>query len=498
MIPSPDAYPKGRIIGPNGRTILVNLVSAMKQETILSTLQPFLNVAGPKRGFPENPDGQRILGRLSEMNRDPVHVTALNQLLHLVHEAGVTPGFFKYYFQVEPSKHPYPVDKVMDRLPPLDEKGISSLRQLEWGLRRFFIDALLYSPDLRSAYRELRTWKFEDIASFFEGKRYDSESMKDRGPVLRFHSIPVDDRYLISEVACKAYSATGPERRFHIEQVLLSQYLKTGGGKTKIGTLFDPNGSLAREEPHEQMMLEFLAEEIMEEQIESEDDIRSRVGHIATRFANAREQAIENTRLYLSIVNELDVYVATSMRRRDDFRNMANDCKEIFSSEGLSAFRVRYFDPTMSAAEGHEDKGLIECLMVKCAKVVLYFAGESDSFGKDAEIAMAMSLGKPVIILCPDTKKGEQRERFFRDIHPLSRLIHFDSGVTIGAMVTRRKDIVAQVLERILDNRMEYNLEITAEGYLRLRERLTESVVRLQTNWRLLREAFWNYYHGVA
>jgi hypothetical protein len=150
----------------------------------------------------------------------------------------------------------------------------------------------------------------------------------------------------------------------------------------------------------------------------------------------------------------------------------------------------------MSAATGHEDKGLIECLMVKCAKVLLYFAGETDSFGKDAEVAMAMSLGKPVIILCGEDEKGAQRAKFFRDIHPLSRLIHFDTGVACGAVVTQKLDTVVQLLERVFNNTMEYDLE-QKDGYLRLRERLTGSVARLQTASDILREAFWNYYHNV-
>ena len=97
------------------------------------------------------------------------------------------------------------------------------------------------------------------------------------------------------------------------------------------------------------------------------------------------------------MIDDLDIYVATSMRTRDDFRNMAGFCEEIFSNNRLKDFSLRYFDPTLSAASGHEDKGLIECLMVKCAKLLVYVAGERDSYGKDAEAAMALSQGKPVI-----------------------------------------------------------------------------------------------------
>lgn len=132
------------------------------------------------------------------------------------------------------------------------------------------------------------------------------------------------------------------------------------------------------------------------------------------------------------MVGDLDVYVATSMRTREDFRNMANVCERIFSEQRLKGLELRYFDPTLSAAAGHEDKGLIECLMVKCAKVLVYCAGDRESYGKDAEAAMALSFGKPVIFYCD----SERRNRFYRDVHPLSRLIEFETGVAVGAMVT--------------------------------------------------------------
>jgi hypothetical protein len=147
----------------------------------------------------------------------------------------------------------------------------------------------------------------------------------------------------------------------------------------------------------------------------------------------------------------------------------------------------------MSAAQGHEDKGIIECLMVKCAKVLIYTAGDKDSFGKDAEAAMALSLGKPVIFLCDE----EGRKRFFREVHPLSRLIDFKSGVAVGVMATSSVDDVAILLSRVFENAMEYDLEHKKRGYFRLKERLTGSTVRLQTNDALLRETFSNCYHRL-
>lgn len=196
------------------------------------------------------------------------------------------------------------------------------------------------------------------------------------------------------------------------------------------------------------------------------------------------------------MVNDLDVYVATSMRTRDDFRAMAKDCEEIFSNRCLQDLSLRYFDPTLSAASGHEDKGLIECLMVKCAKALVYCAVDRESYGKDAEAAMALSLGKPVIFYCSESR----RSRFYRDVHPLSRLIHFETGVAVGAIVTHQLHEVSELLSRIFENKMEYYLDHDfnrKQGYIRLKERLTGSIVRLQTNDRMLTETFWNHYHTV-
>ncbi len=137
-------------------------------------------------------------------------------------------------------------------------------------------------------------------------------------------------------------------------------------------------------------------------------------------FDDARKAALRNTQYFLSMANDLDVYVATSMRTRSDFRKMADFCEKVFRHASLKDLTLRYFDPTVSAAEGHEEKGLIECLMVKSAKILVYCAGERDSFGKDAEAAMALSLGKPVIFYCD----AAERERFFSEVHPLIKQTH--------------------------------------------------------------------------
>ena len=433
-----------------------------------------------------------VVDRLRSIEKEPLPRSQLNQLLVLSNEAGVTEGFFNYYWLEAPHSHPYVVRSVEG----FDEgflkvDAIRSLSHLKWGLYRFYTDALLYFGNVRSAYRFLRDLDHDELSSFFDALRIDTDAMRKRGPALPLEPIAKECRYLISEMACKSFA---PSDEGDVDLLtVLAQGLreqKSASGASTIGDLLKES-ALPPEYRDRVGQFRFSASALLEEEVEDESGLMATYGVVRAEFDTARRSALKNTRLYLSMIDELDVYVATSMRDRADFHSMAEFCDDIFTTPKLGALHLRYFDPTLSAAEGHEDKGLIECLMVKSAKVLVYSAGAKESWGKDAEAAMALSLGKPVIFYCDD----DQRERFYRDVHPLSRLIDFKSGVPVGAIVTSRHDDVRELLARIFENRMEYVIDQSKAGHLRLRERLTQSVVRLQTSDELLRETFWNYYH---
>ena len=294
-------------------------------------------------------------------------------------------------------------------------------------------------------------------------------------------------------MACKSYG-TAPEDDSELKTFLVKAYRehrKSGDSKVSVRTLL--TGDFAKAENINQLQFTFSADDILDVEISSEADINEKYVRVARDFLAARKMALENTAKYLSLVNDLDVYVATSMRSREDFRDMADVCEKIFRDARIKPLHLRFFDPTLSAAEGHQDKGLIECLMVKCARVLIYCAGGKESYGKDAEAAMALSLGKPVIFYC----SKEDRARFYKDVHPLSRLINFDTGVAVGALVTDKVSEVALLLQRIYENTMQYELLQPKSGYLHLSEKKTGSIVRIQTNDRMLAEAFWNYYRST-
>src|SRR5450755_2012449 len=86
---------------------------------------------------------------------------------------------------------------------------------------------------------------------------------------------------------------------------------------------------------------------------------------------------------------------------------------------------------------------------------------------------------------------GNQEKRFIRCIltmsHPLSRLIEFSSGIPVGAIVTDKLEDVVNIVDRVLTNDMEYKLEQGKPGHFQLKEKTTNSIVRLQTADLLLR-----------
>ena len=342
------------------------------------------------------------------------------------------------------------------------------------------------------------------LVEFFNEKRFHTEIIKERGHSLDFNEIDEEDRYLISEMVCKSLdSKDGAENA--LKKKMLDRYKEAndaGVTKVRVGVLLDKNANLKKykDVPDVKIALkekgielaqddEITTADIINEVITCLADIDKILIPLQKRFDAARKQAIENTKLSLSLVNDIDVYVATSMRTKDDFLNMAKNCKQIFKAPDIKEFNLRYFDPTMSASDGHEDKGIVECLMVKCAKVLIYSSGDKDSYGKDVEAAMALSSGKPVIFFCPD----EIRHKLSKDIHPLTKIIDFKTGVANGAMVAKNIPEVIGILKRLFNNDMQYKLK-KDDGYFRLKEISTDSTIRIQTSDLFMSKIFWNYF----
>jgi hypothetical protein len=110
--------------------------------------------------------------------------------------------------------------------------------------------------------------------------------------------------------------------------------------------------------------------------------------------------------------DHMDVYVATSMREKHDFWNVSRFVTEVFGKPEVADLKLRYFDPTQAYCPHRIDKGLSEALMLKRASCAIYMAGESDTLGKDSELAATLAQGKPVIAYVP---RLEDYERFKKE-----------------------------------------------------------------------------------
>ncbi len=223
------------------------------------------------------------------------------------------------------------------------ETSISSISQLEEGIDRFLKLALISYGNIRFAYKIFSSNSDVLKEKIFKLARYDIEEFKGRhAPLIDIEEIPADKTYYLGYI---------------IERELNEAFKK------------DPN-----------------SEEIKNMMAEREDWI---------------EVGKKNQTAYLAS-DHLDVYVATSMRLPHEYVSISQIVNQIFKSNELQELELRWFDPTQAYCKQRIDKGLSEALMLKRASCTLYLAQETDTLGKDSELASTLAQGKPVIAYVPE------------------------------------------------------------------------------------------------
>lgn len=152
---------------------------------------------------------------------------------------------------------------------------------------------------------------------------------------------------------------------------------------------------------------------------------------------------IGNNNTYL-ISDNMDVYIATSMRERHEYVIINDFIKDVFNLPYIKELNLRYFNPTQAYCENRVDKGLTEALMLKRADCTIYLAQESDTLGKDSELANTLAQGKPVIVFVPEGNSDD-----------VDRLIEISTSMYKGKS---RKDIIFHLLS-IFDAKLIWNQE---------------------------------------
>lgn len=138
-------------------------------------------------------------------------------------------------------------------------------------------------------------------------------------------------------------------------------------------------------------------------------EFAKRLREMDTAFTSVQEIALRNTDVYLTW-DHLDIYVATSMRNQWEYEEIFDFAQRLFNHPVLTPLKLRYFDPTQSKCRTSRDKGLLEGLMLKRAYCTIYMAQETDTLGKDSELANTLAQGKPVIAYVPSISPDEYAE----------------------------------------------------------------------------------------
>jgi len=144
------------------------------------------------------------------------------------------------------------------------------------------------------------------------------------------------------------------------------------------------------------------------------DDVLPRLQARLEEVAAVQQQAMRNQDVYLTW-DHMDVYFATSMRKRWEFEDLFDFVASLMSRPDLAALQLRYFDPTQSFTKNRVNKGLVEALMLRRSKCTVYSVQDADTLGKDSELASTLAQGKPVIAYVPRIDVEERAMRLGRE-----------------------------------------------------------------------------------
>ena len=167
------------------------------------------------------------------------------------------------------------------------------------------MDALLYFGSIRTAYQRLRQLSDSELLSFFARRRIDG--LEERGETLHLSQIAKDNRYLISEMACKSFGVVdGKGDANQLEQImidLLQKHYSDGGGPVTARQLLTGDYATGQY-AHLQPQLQLSVDDFMEEVLEDEGSLVEKIRRVAQDFTRARRAALSNTDMYFSMAGE--------------------------------------------------------------------------------------------------------------------------------------------------------------------------------------------------
>ena len=305
----------------------------------------------------------------------------LNEILLLLNQGRVSEGFFSFFFNPQQNR--------------------ITLDEMRNGVIKFRGYAMLCYGDFRYAYK---VWPQLTKAEIDEDVRNQCcfIQLVDQDLKSRSHKI-LDVKHISRDKLCYLGYISSTETQGDVQNLLALNYKA------------DPNNLQLNKLPAQ------YAEEVkrIAGLIDSSklnkwkpkmSSLQKELDRIQEDIESTQKVAEDNTNIYLTW-DYMDIYIATSMRERWEYEETYDFTQEIFNHKDIAAYNLRFFNPTQCYVSDRIQKGLLEALMLKRAYFTIYLAQETDSLGKDSELAITLAQGKPVIAYVPRINKRQHAEK---------------------------------------------------------------------------------------
>jgi hypothetical protein len=312
----------------------------------------------------------------------------------------------------------FPVSEAFFKLILSSGKVQITFDELKKGIVRFEGLALLLFGNVRFAYRQLRTLDESALKKELKGLDIAGTAILKREFNPRRRGLPLPSPINSKLTWHLGYIASSKISRDIRMYAAMGIVLGFGSKKAYLATQ-DP-----RERSRESKLLDRLIARLQKSKewkalYPDFESVKDEMDRVQATIDKSRKDGFRNTSHYLAL-DYMDIYVATSMRESWEFEDVHSITKEVFKHREIARLNLRYFDPTQSFLDNRVDKGLVEALMLKRARCTIYMAQETDTFGKDSELATTLAQGKPVIVFVPQVNLQSYARAAFR--RPLAYL----------------------------------------------------------------------------
>ena len=291
--------------------------------------------------------------------------------------------------------------------------GACRVSQLEVAVERYQKIAMLRYGNFVFAYRILSRIVDEDefaaelgslcIEGDSTGAAYRARAQK----LLEVENIPRDDTPLVGYLsATQIVAEAGRSKLLRVAAKTMGEVSSWNAFEEVIRELSNPEEQLA--------VFGMIRNYQSRNPDRTANDFAAYITEVApeierrhARLQQVQSIATRNQDIYLTW-DHMDVYFATSMRKAWEFADLYDFISGLMKRPAIHELNVRFFDPTQSYTGNRVDKGLVESLMLKRAKCTVYSVQDTDTLGKDSELAATLAQGKPVIAYVPSKPEADR------------------------------------------------------------------------------------------